>query len=807
MKTVFLMATLSAAIATQAKLTLDAPGHVYTERERPTVQGGTRGTPWTLTDWQGRVLSTGTFSLSGQAALARQPTGYYHVKSANEDVTFAVVPVPESRTFDSSSFYGVDSAQSWVSRSGSFDCPWYGGDTYRLISDLLWRTGLPHVRDRLRASEVNPTPGAYDYSYYMYNADMLRARGIKVSGMFHDVPNYMDRIEKLPRDLVALYVFCRDTALAFGDRMGDWEFWNEQDISFAPEAVWDYTAALKAAYLGFKAGRPDIPVLPGAVCIADRNPYDVGMYANDAAKYSDVFNFHTYSPLVSYPSIFENLHAFMEKVGIKDRAVWMTESGTNLEGHSLQDGARKGQKAHSPEQELIHAEFYAKSQIAFQMQGVSRNYFFVFGAYNERNGAKDWGVMRRDGTVKPTYAAMSTITRELVQAHLEGEIKLGDAFKSYLFSQPDGRQTLAFWSISPVDRSSGTVHATPNFAADLKLPIPAGTYTLTDLCGQRTILTTNVVTATRYTSYISGLHGLKADIPPFPQGHPTPYSPSEDEDLSVILRVDLNTNDFSLASHKSVAELHSETGRLRVQVWNLSPLAKKGSIAISGGQLIGIPSEITLPAMNKVEFNCVYSAKTGNDFLENLVLSGIFNGKRTSRLVVPVRNVEAFLASCRKVDLREWRNPKAWKRNTSATSYHVTWDEAEQAIRFDVSWDKPADRWFYPIYDLKLPEESFADANMLEFQVKSVQDKVENDFNCQYLMLVHQSGQGKRDRFISYSAPLTGWETRRIDLSAGTAADELDAVKSFRLGGNPRGTTCTFWVRNLRLLKNGKSAE
>ncbi len=758
---------------------------------------------WTLTDWRGHVKSSGTFASTGKALLGKLPVGYYHLKCGVDDTTFAVVPVPEGRVFNSDSFYGVDSAQSWVSRPGSFDCPWYGGDTYRLVSDLLWRTGLPHVRERLRAGEVNPTRGVYDYKYYMYNADMLRARGILVSGMFHDVPKYMGPIQKLPRDLAALYIFCRDTATAFGDRMGDWEFWNEQDISFAPEPVWDYTAALKAAYLGFKAARPDMPVLPGAVCQATRSSYDAGMFANDAAKYSDIFNFHTYSPLQSYPSMFKDLRAFMERVGIRGRAVWMTESGTNLEGHSDQDGAVKGQKAHSPAQELVHAEFYAKSQIAFQMQGVSRNYFFVFGAYNERSGAKDWGVMRRDGTVKPTYAAMSTITRELGQARLEGEVKLGEKFRGYLFTQPDGSQTLAFWTVSPVDTSSGTVTEKSDLAAELALPIPSGAYTLTDLCGQRTTLATNIVTATRYTAYLSGLRGLKADVAPFPCGKPTPYTPAADEDLSVVFRVDLNTNDFSIAGRKSIAELHADTGRLRVQIWNLAPVAKRGTVAVQGGTLTGLPAKIDLPPMGKAEFDCVLATDPNPRVIESFVLTGTFNGKHTSRLTMPVRNEKHFLATCRITDLTSWRDPKAWKRNTSADSYAVTWDEAEQAIRFDVAWTKPADRWFYPVCDLKFPEESFDDAAMFEFQVKSVQDKVENDFMTQNLMLVYPKGVS-RDRFLSYPAPLTTWETRRIELGEGPFGKAPVGVRSFRLGANPKGMKCSFWIRNLRLLKSAK---
>ena len=51
---------------------------------------------------------------------------------------------------------------------------------------------------------------------------------------------------------------------------------------------------------------------------------------------------------------------------------------------------------------------------------------------------------------------------------------------------------------------------------------------------------------------------------------------------------------------------------------------------------------------------------------------------------------------------------------------------------------------------------------------------------------------------------LTDWETRRIDLSVGPSSAKPGAVKALRLGANPKGTTCSFWIRNPRLLKSAR---
>lgn len=814
MKKLHLTLAVAALTATvHAKIAVDAPGHVYTEKEAPSAQGGTPGAAWTLTDWRGRTVASGTWSADGRAKWDALPTGYYHVKSGADDATFAVVPIPERRPFNHDSFYAVDSAQSWVSNKGTFDCPWLGGDTFRLVSDLIWRTGLPHVRERLAWREVESKPGVFDYGRYMYNADLLRHRKILVSGMFHDAPKFADPIVKLPRDLVALYKFTKNAAATFGDRMGDWEFWNEEDIAFAPEPVWDYMSAMKAAYLGFKAGRSAAPVLNGALCTGPgSSAYWKLLFENDLAKYSEVFNFHTYNALTSYPKLFASLRAFMKDVGIGDRAIWMTETGTNLEGHSQGDGVRKGVKAHSPEQELIHAEFYAKSQILLQMEGIARNYFFVFGAYNERGGVKDWGVMRRDGTVKPTYAAMSAIVRELGCARLEGEVKVGEKVKAYLFSQPDGSQTLAFWAVSPVDTRSDTVSAAPDFATTCSVKAPNGTYRLSDLCGQLGSVSATAgrldLAATRYPAYVSGLRGLAPDVRPIPAGKVETYTPKADEDLSVVFRVDLNTNDFEIAAHKSLAALKADVGHIRLQIWNLSDKAKRGTLNVAGGvRLDGVPAVIDLPAWGKAEYETTLHMQDVKDFYAPVVITGVFDGRRTSRLALPVRFEKAFLANCTSVPLAA-NDPKAWKRNTSADDFKVSWDEAEKAIRFDLSWKSPdTDRWFYPVYDLKLPTEDLASGTLLEFEVKSVQNKVENDYKCQFLMLVPQDSS-LSSPFISYAPALTTWETRRVEIGAFDGNDlRKTAIKSIRLGGNPNGTTCTFWVRNLRILKPAGAAS
>ena len=789
----------------------DAPGNVFFQGDKPVLQMTTavKGLSYTLLDWHGKTLQSGDWPQDGTEPLTLPalPNGYYIVNTTNKaDVAipsfnFTIIPHPSTRKYPHDSFFAVDSAQSWLAARGRFDCRWYDGDTYRLVSDLIAWAGFPHVRERLTWGGVNSKRDEFKYGVFMENADLLKERNVLISGMFHDAPGWTDNPQGIPRDLAGVFMSCKRLAKDFGDRMGDWEFWNEQDIGFSRAPVWDYTAAMKAACLGFKAGKPDIIAAPGAACAGVFTTYHRAMYLNDAAKYTDVMNYHTYAPPSNYAAIDTELHKFLADNGIPNRAIWFTECGTNLEGHSSQDGVMKNIKAHSPAQEMLHAEFYPKSQIYHMMQGVSRNYFFVFPPYNEAEGCKDWGTMRRDGSVKPAYAAMSTMMAHLVDAKLLGEIKLKDNLKAILFEQPDKSQVLVFWQLSYIDSREN-----PKAPETITIKLADGNYTLTDMLGTPSAVTaTNgqiTLTADRYPAYLSGIHGLVADIKPVPVGEIDRHlNQPADEDLTVIFRAELNDDDFVITGQKAVAEMpRTDGGRMKVIVWNLENTAKTGTIVTDGGEFSGIPKNVTIPPMGKTEFNVVFKPNLPEGVFEShIVFSGVFNGKKTTKLDIPVHFIGLFLQNCRQIPM-DWSKPSDWEQNTSATSYKCVFDEAENALRFDVEWNNHVDRWFYPVHTLKQPEESFKDVQGIQFEVKTMQNKVENDFNCSYVMVAYNTPDDQTVRVInfSYPSPLTTWEVRRIMFDKTIPTDAT--VKFLRFGCNPRGTKMSYWLKNIKYL-------
>ena len=757
------------------------------------------GRPYRVLDWRDRIVSEGVCGDGGALTLPFRTPGWYSLElpGGSSTTATAFVVVGSGKIQGPDEFFGADSAQSWTEKT-RLRCPWYGGDMHRALSEAAGRIGLSHVRDRLGRKSVEPQEGTRTFDIPTFrNAALLASNGVETCTDIDGTPSWADTVRgKMPRDLAAFHGFCRATAETFADRTRNWEVFNEQDACGAAEPVWDYAAAQKAAYLGLKAGNPGCTVLPGAVCMNARGLYDEGMAANDLACYGDAFNLHIYLSPAAFPAAFDDLHSFMAKAGIAGREVWITENGMDLEGPAAEaDADHPGIREHSRVQAMLQAEYYPKAQIAMMMGGISRGYFFFFGALNERDGVKSWGTFRRDGTPKPVCAAMAATIRELGGAELLGEVDLGKGLRGYLFSRRDGLRTLSFWRESPVDTGKGRMADTDIAETAFELRGCRGECLLTDLFGASERVRAEAgrplaLSATRYPSFLRGDIDLPVRKAAHPKGCRGATPAPDGTDLSVVFRVDLDKDDFRITRGKTLAEMVPPEGRLTVQAWNLSDTAKTGTVVAAGCGLSGIPPEVVLPPFGKAEFPALLTMPPGTAEAE-LRLTGVFNGKGTTALAMPVVHLdEAFLAECRIVELAASTDSSRWVRHDSAARFSCERDEAENAIRFHYEWDDPAmDRWFYPECRLALPGEALEDAVMLEFEVKSAQDKVENDYQQANLIL-------RQGSFIGYPPPMSEWEIRRIPVGGVNSA-----ATSFALGANPKGMTVDFLVRNLKLIK------
>ena len=675
----------------------------------------------------------------------------------------------------------VDAALSWISSPGRFVCPAaYSNDTYRYVADQAAQIGVKHLRERLKWKDVAPKPDAWRPGRYLANAEMLRQRGIAVSGMFHDAPAYALPNKKLPRDLAATYFFCKRLAKTFGSRMEMWEFWNEEDIGFTNEGAWEYAAAFKAASLGFRAGGFKGIVAPGALCRSDRGAYEATLYRNGCADYADVMNFHVYSPPSAYGKVLGEMRRFMSGFGIGERAIVVTECGTNQEGDCDEDGVKPGFKKHSPSQEAVQEEFAVKSQILTRMEGVARNYFFAFGAFNERNGKKDWGIMRRDGTMKPAAAALGRLLEEVGEGVLAGEVETSDRnVRAFRFDMPDGKFKIAYWRRTEIDDGKDVVRMWPwsDTGTDAFVSLDGGGRF--DICAKRRAQYALLPAPAKVKSLPRGIGRIGA-------------KPSPGEDVFVVFRADFDKNAYVLGGNKSTLDMKSGAIDLTLEVWNLDGVAKNGRVAFDGrGKVSGLPAgEVSIPPRGKTSFRLKYEIAGETDPLISFV--GSFGGRRTTPFVVPVFSEVKYLAECDVVECAAAKKGR-WTVNSSASSSKCTWDDAENAVKFSFQWahDKKG-MWFFPRYKLDFPRETMDGARLLAFRVKSRQDKVENDYKSARIYL---KGKGDSRQYMC-SAPTHDWETKYIEIPEDARKMGVTAIE---FGGHPKGHSVDFWIKDVRI--------
>lgn len=789
------VASLAAGLLSATEITAAAPGTAFTPNELLVfIASNTENQPWKyeITNWQGRSIASGVWTGTEKLCLDKLLPGYYFLKipALKTERSFVVLARDPKAGENAASSFALDSAQTWLAGAGTATTI-KPRDGYAITSEMERRSGAAMVRGR-QSWDVEKAPGVFDWG--AYGASMAREadRGIRVLGMFHDAPAWTKNSPEkvlLPDNLLALFRFGASAAEFFAPAMYAWEFWNEQDASNL--SGWDYAACLKAFYLGVKSKKPELPVLPGGIAHTPPNSSNNAVMANDAGLYFDVYNFHTYKGLQEYPELVTGIRDFLTKFGLESKPIWVTENGTNVEGAAEGQSMVAGYKAHTLRQELIVAEFVVKAQVLMRSLGIARTFSFVLPPYDEMNGAKDWGLLRRDYSAKPGYAAFANLTAQLGRAQYVGEVKLSDKSRGFLYLQPDKSYTLVFWSQSKIDAAADCGDQ------KISLSLPAGRYETNDVFGTPGAVNAQdgklLLTAGRYPTYLHGLPALPV-ISPAPVVAKAAAGKTEKIDKSVVFRVHLS-DDFLLASSNSSVSTQTNAAKLTLDVWNLSAVAKTGSIAVTGGNAIGLPANMTLQPWEMKQFELTVDPRIPADKIgTDLVFRGKFNGLSTSVLCLPIRNFQKI------VDIGEtrplpWTAQAGYWRANAAGKMDITQDEAEKAVKFHTVFPTKCDYWIYPEYVLQLPQDSLAGSFALAFDVKCAPENV-GKFGMLLMIVAGNAKEVGPSVYLSVKPATDQWEERVIPLENMDPAK----IKMFRIGANCSQSEFTYWLRNIRIL-------
>ena len=765
---------------------------------------------WSIADWKGKTVASGIWKDQGKSPLtaAPLPTGYYTMSLAADGITFQgkrgflVVADPKIRQRNKDSYFAVMTAQGHVARADK-DNTRFPGFGYEVITEVARRSGVQTVRDyfSFARSAANPAWKEYRYFEFGHNTDLLHKNNISILSGITDCPHWVrGKLGSLPSDLASTYKYCQHVAKKYRGKIDYWGFWNEPEFGSYRDGAWDLAAAVKAFYLGMKAGDPSMPVLmPGIALTPLRNYYQVAL-DNGLADYIDIFNVHTYRTLREYPEMMESIWSFMKRNNMADRPVWFTENGTDADGAGRVLSYQWGLKAHDEDQELIQAEFLPKAMVSLQSMGVDRDFFFIFAPRNERGGNKDWGMLRRDYTAKPVVAAFAVLTEMLDTATLLGSLELGKNIRAFLYRLPDGTQSVICWTLSEVDTKGNVPNLRPvkMFSAAAELPAADGKYSGRDMLGAPFELQAKngrlAFTVSRFPCYISGLRGLKPDKPFVPRK--LGFAPEKvDYDRTVIIRADFDDRHFQLGGEKDILHMSGEKGNFTFQIHNLSDQPKKGTLHLEGGVFSNVPKEITLPPFGKYEFTTeVVPAISKDKFRANIRAVGTFNGKRTSPVVVPVVAIGKMLAAGRVDEMPSMVDPNNWRPYTSG-KMQISYDENEKALKCQVVFPPNIPMWVYPDYELQLPQESLAHAIAIEFDVKHTFDRVSP---AEVQVVVEEKGK-RRDIWLAYPPPPKNqWGKRTVFFDRNKF--DPDDIQIVRIGMAPRVNEGTYWVKNIKII-------
>ncbi len=776
-------------------------------------------TSYVVQDAYGTPVLRGT-AQTGNVTLPALACGYYRIIPAANGTafvnsrSFAVVPPRVKIEEGKRSPYAIDTA----------DCDWlcqtmpekhsaaFPHSGYPVMEEMADRIGLFCGRNRQGWPEQEP--GKVNWGGLLAHTQALGKRGITLAGMIESSPDWARKDCKTPRvprrnldnrqlpaDLRSVYNYLRESARSFGPALQYCEFWNEPDLR--PDTVWEYSAAAKAAYLGLKAENPSGMVLSGSF----GHEYFLECAKNGISDYIDIFNTHIYSGLAKYPEILGECRRALAQAGTPDKMVFITEcAGWSIEGEANQPSYYKSARAHSPEQEMIQAEFAIKSQILMQSYGAGMTFSFVMPAYNERGGKKDWGMFRADYTGKPVLCAFANLTANLAAADYAGRYNPAPGTSGFLYRKPGGVQTLAIWAQTRVDKEEGPVPY-QSVEKSIQIAVPDQEYVWTDAFGTARKLKAENGQLTLMIRNLPGYLTGRMDLTP-QEKSPVPavagaQSPA-DLDKSIVFRI-LTGEGFHLPDiSQRFAVLDGDSGRFCLQIYNFDQQQEKsGTVRIRGGSVSGIPDRVAIPAGGMVEYQVSYTPDTGSSSA-TILADGVFGGKKTAPCAVPLRIAKAL----KELPVPEMCDAANWKENSAnkMTLQMLSGNIVQVDAFLPGAPANSSNHWVYPELMLKngLPPQTVG----IRFELQLDESILRNGaYDSVVYVCEALKGAGQ---MLWYTLPKDGdWhavtvlfppKSETMDNVSSSAVIHPENVKKIRIGMNPKADKSIYRLRNIRAL-------
>lgn len=777
-----LLATAGYTQEAGLKLATDRPGNLFGDTAAVTVKvaaTGLTGPEWKLIDFDQQTVATGKVTLTdgkGSISLDVLPRGYYEL-TCTEGATTAKLCLgvvrDHSAVAPADTRLNVDGAISWLSRREDYDA----------LAQMLRIAGIGWVRERFSWGGTEPQKGIVDWQQYDASADAYAKAGVRVYQIFHDSPGWTrgdSKTTKNPADLREVYTFTKRVAEHFKGRVNAWEVWNEPDIGFWPDLGDTFAGVQKAAYLGFKAGDPELPVLMASFC-RGYCAFDDNLMESGLRDYFDIFNWHIYAAPEAYPTTLSRYLELLERYDCADRPVWLSEAGIRVMG-SEPGGELKAAD------ERKQAEFVPKSFAYTLAAGTDRHFFFVYPYYLERG--VQFGSLRRDLSPRPGFIAIAAAADLLGQSEYLGQYTLEQA-TALAFDTPQGK-TLVIWSNTPQTvelEAPAKVKVADLFGREKPAAVTGGKLKL------------SVGPSPQYVIGLGDLAGhLSGAVRPqgkLPVNNPCP----------VILRGQAQV--AALDKTRNCYLVTGEPIKYTVEVCNLTEKSSaRGEVALevpAGWSCEPKTAAVSLEPMGRsvVEFTLTGAPAAGAT--EKVWVRPSFPGVQGT--VQP--SVSYFGLDISRVKPKETRDlglgdPKAWSLNISGNGKMEIVAGAEGGVRSNIKFTAPGDRWCYPQAKFD-PARDFSHYDGIGFEYRCHGD---DDSTTVRPQVVEEGGATYQGEGWKAKKDWTRVQISFRDLVWGSysAVDanqklDLDKVTTLRIGLNTPKDDVFLEVRNVQLVK------
>ncbi len=350
-----------------------------------------------------------------------------------------------------------------------------GFGEYPRFNPLMAKAGARFLRAFPEWSTLEPRKGERNWGPADALVANAKATGIELCGGFwYFAPWATPRgdTRSCPlKDIRDWSAYVGAAVARYKDDIHVWEVYNEFNGSFSTSAdkPKDYADLVVAAYAAAKAADPSARI--GLSCANfDLGFFDSAIKAGAAGKF-DFICVHPYENLGGLASGGED--GFLSMAGSMrklladnhqrpDIGLWITEFG-------LQSTV-----APDPAQDAHQAEILAKGYLLALAQGFERVCWFEARGPSYGHGT-DFGVIRQDWTLRPSYQALTAMTHQLGAAPAyRGWLDIQAGGYGFVFQGASGAVLAAWSSKGPRRTLTFTTPVTVSDLAGIATPLPAG---------------------------------------------------------------------------------------------------------------------------------------------------------------------------------------------------------------------------------------------------------------------------------------------------------------------------------------------